>query len=55
MAIDSSVRFWLIAPDQLEPLLKVWVCDNDDVAASAMIATLHERVRVIRDAAPYPS
>ncbi|MCI2975566.1 MAG: NTP transferase domain-containing protein [Ferrimicrobium sp.] len=53
--VSDKDRFWLIAPDQLEPLLKVWVCDNDDVAASAMIATLHERVRVIRDAAPYPS
>lgn len=46
-------RFWLVAPDQQEPLLKVWVSDEDEAAATAMIARLHQQVRSIRDAAPH--
>ncbi|MGC9154839.1 MAG: sugar phosphate nucleotidyltransferase [Ferrimicrobium sp.] len=53
--VGDGDRFWLIAPDQQEPLLKVWVSDDDDAAANAMIAKLHEQVRTIRDSAPHLS
>ncbi len=51
--LSDHDRFWLVAPDQQEPLLKVWVSDEDESAATATIAKLHQQVRSIRDAAPH--
>ncbi len=51
--LSDHARFWLVAPDQQEPLLKVWVSDEDESAATATIAKLHQQVRSIRDAAPH--